>query len=327
MTRLFVFMLVFAGVAQPVTAAEIVPPVHPGEAKVIQQIIALEKYQPEVSPTHGYVLGGMKRTLTDLGIDTKAVKSWQIEVKNDPRPSRGGFFACIYDENGRILALSGNGPWLRNETLRELKALPELRSIRWDHNGFVGRHPEVDLYDGTGFDALADSKVQDIKIGLGFNDKGMEQVARIKGLKQFSVAHSRTTAAGIKFFEGHPNLESFSVGEMGTLNEAALASVAKMPKVTQVGFHEAFITYDGGFKHLLAMKDRLKELNLSMSVVNDADLKRVQADHPGAKITTIPPAEIVKRHSGVANRLAGIATGEAAEALKKAIAEYQANKK
>jgi len=46
-----------------------------------------------------------------------------------------------------------------------------------------------------------------------------------------------------------------------------------------------------------------------------------------AKITTTPPAEIVKRHSSVASRIAHIATGEAAEELKKAIAEYKANKK
>jgi hypothetical protein len=75
------------------------------------------------------------------------------------------------------------------------------------------------------------------------------------------------------------------------------------------------------------MKGRLKTLDLSMSVVNDADLKRVKADHPDAKIITIPPAEIVKRHSGVANSLARIATGEAAEELKKAIAEHKPEKK
>lgn len=308
-------------------AAEITPPVHPDDAKVIQQIIAVEKYEPVVSPIHGYLQAGIKRTLTDLGIDIKALKFWQIEVKKDSRPYRGGFLACAYDGNGHILAMSGNGPWLRNESLRALKTMPELRSIHWDHNGFVGNHPEVDLYDGTGFDALAESKLQDIKIGLGFNDKGMEQVAKIKGLKQFSVAHSRTTAAGIKFFEGHQKLESFSVGEMVNLKEAALASIAKMPKVTHVGFHEAFITYDGGFKHLLAMKGRLKTMDLSMSVVNDADLKRVQADHPDIKIKIIPQSEIVKRHSFVASRLARIATGEAAEELKKAIAEQMPDKK
>jgi hypothetical protein len=315
------------GMAGGTRAAEIEPPVHLDEAKIIQQIIAVEKYQPEVTPIHGYVQGGIKRVLTNLGVETKNLRYWQIVVKNDPRPQRGGFFACAYDTKGRVLALSGNGPWLRNETLRALKAMPELRCIHWDHNGFVGTHPEVDLYDGTGFEALTESQLQDIKIGLSFNDKGMEQVSNIKGLKHFTVAHARTSEAGIKFFEGHPSLESFTVAEMGKVNQKALASIAKMPKVTHVGFQEAFITYDGGFEHLLPMKGRLKNLDLTMSVVNEDDLKRVRADHPDVKITIIPPAEIVKRHSGIANNLARIATGEAAEKLKKAIAEHKTDKK
>jgi hypothetical protein len=70
------------------------------------------------------------------------------------------------------------------------------------------------------------------------------------------------------------------------------------------------------------MKGRLKTLDLSMSLVNAADLELVRADHPDAKITTIPPAEIVKRHSFVASRIAQIATGEAAEELKKAIKAF-----
>lgn len=183
------------------------------------------------------------------------------------------------------------------------------------------------LYDGTGFDALTESKIQDIKIGLSFNDKGMEQVAKIKGLKHFAVVHARTSEAGIKFFEDHPSLESFTIAEMAKVSQKALALIAKMPKLTHIGFQESFITYENGFEYLKPLKGRLKSLDLTMSVVNEDDLKRFQADHPDAKITMIPPTEIVKRHSGVANNLARIATGEAAEKLKKAIAEHKADRK
>jgi len=182
------------------------------------------------------------------------------------------------------------------------------------------------LYSGVGFDALSDSKLLEIKLTLGINDAGAGQVAKIKGLKSFTVVHSQVSEAAVKFFEGHPNLESFSVAEMGNVSQAALASIAKMPKVEHIGFHESFVTYEGGFKHLAVMKGRLKALDLSMSLVNAADLELSRADHPDAKITTIPPAEIVKRHSFVARRIARIATGEAAEEMKQAIAEYQANK-
>jgi hypothetical protein len=64
-----------------------------------------------------------------------------------------------------------------------------------------------------------------------------------------------------------------------------------------------------------------------MSIVDAADLELVRADRPDAKIATITPAEIVKRHSFVASRLARIATGETAEVLKKALAEFETNKK
>lgn len=260
-------------------------------------------------------LRGIVNRLKEYGIETTGLNSWGIRGKEN----HGLFFGCVYDLKGRVLALTGNGPWLRDESLRALKGMPDLRIIRFDHNGFLKNHPLSPLYSGTGFDALSDSQLVEIKLTLGINDAGMEQAARIKGLKSFTVVHSQVGEAGVKFFEGHPSLESFTVAEMGKVSQTSLASIAKMPKVTHVGFQEAFITYEGGFEHLLALKGRLKTLDLSMSVVNDADMKRVQADHPDAKIIVIPPAEIVRRHSGVANSLARIATGKAAEELKKAI--------
>jgi hypothetical protein len=309
------------GVQQAARALEI--PLHPDEAKIVEQIIAVEGHAVEVAEVPGWAKIGVINRLKELGVETAGLKSWG--VRDTKRNAES--FSCIYDSNGRTLALTGNGPWLRNESLRALKAMPELRIIRFDHNGFLKNHPQSPLYSGAGFDALSDSKIVEIKLTLGINDAGMEQAARIKGLKSFAAVHSQVSEAGVKFFEGHPSLESFAVAEMGNVSEAALASIVKMPKVEHVGFHEAFVTYDGGLKHLLAMKGRLKTLDLSMSLVNAADLDRVRADHPDAKITTITPAEIVKRHSYVASRIARIATGEAAEELKKAIAEFEANKK
>ena len=319
--HLWFAFIVILGVQQTALALEI--PLHPAEARIVEQIIAAEGHSVEVAEIPGWAKGGVINRLKELGIDTANLKSWGVRDTTRNAIS----FSCIYDSNGHVLALTGNGPWLRDESLRALKGMPELKIIRFDHNGFLRNHPLSPLYSGTGFDALSDSKLVEIKLTLGINDAGMEQAAKIKGLKSFTVVHSQVSEAGVKFFEGHPTLESFTVAEMGKVSQTALTSIAKMPEVTHVGFQEAFITYDGGFKHLLAMKGRLKELNLSMSVVNDADLKRLQADHPSVKNTTIPPVEIVKRHSGVANSLARIATGEAAEALKKAIAEHQADKK
>jgi hypothetical protein len=323
MTRLCGLLLVLVGVVYPVAAADIQPPVHPDEAKIVNAIIAVEGHAVEVAEVPGWAKAGVVNRLKEFGIETASLKSWGVRDSQRNAVS----FGCIYDSNGRTLALTGNGPWLRDESLRALKAMPELRIIRFDHNGFLRNHPMSPLYSGAGFDALSDSKLVEIKLTLGINDAGMEQAAKIKGLKSVSALHSQVTEAGVKFFEGHPSLEFFSIAEMGNVSQAAMASIAKMPKVEHVGFHEAFITYENGFKHLLPMKGRLKSLDLSMSLSNAADLELVRVDHPDAKIATITPAEIVKRHSYVAARIASAATGPAADELKKAIAEFEANKK
>jgi hypothetical protein len=318
--HLWFAFFVLLGVQQAARALE--TPLHPDEAKIVEQIIAVEGHAVEVAEVPGWAKAGVINRLKELGVETASLKSWGVRDTKNKAVS----FNCIYDSNGRVLALTGNGPWLRDESLRALKGMLELRIIRFDHNGFLKNHPMSPQYSGVGFDALSDSKLVEVKLTLGINDSGVEQAARIKGLKSFTVVHSQVSEAAVKFFEDHPNLESFTVAEFGNVSQAALASIAKMPKVTHVGFQEAFVTYEGGFEHLLPMKGRLKTLELSMSVINADDLKRVQADHPDAKIITIPPAEIVKRHSGVANRLARIATGKAAEELKKALAEFETNK-
>jgi hypothetical protein len=322
MSRHFWFALIaILGVQQAVRALEI--PLHPDEAKIVEQIIAVEGHAVEVAEVPGWAKVGIINRLKKQGVESAGLKSWGVQGTEN----KGLYFSCVYNSNGRVLALIGNGPWLRDDSLRTLRGMPELSFISFDHNGFLRNHPMSPLYSGAGFDALSDSKLVEIKLTLGINDAGVEQAARIKGLKSFTVVHSQVSEAAVKFFEGHPNLESFSVAEMGNVSQAALASIAKMPKVEHVGFHEAFVTYESGLRHLLPMKGRLKSLDLSMSLVNAADLELVRVDHPEAKITTITPAEIVKRHSFVAARIARTATGPAADELKKAIAEFETKKK
>jgi len=305
--------------------AEINPPVHPDEAAVIRGIVSVENYQAAtVVDMPKWQLDGTKRELSALGLETDSLKSWMIEVKNDPRPSRGGFFSCLFNADGRIVALIGNGPWLRNESLRALKAMSELRSIRWDHNGFAGG-PETDLYDGTGFDALVDSKLVDIKIGLSFNNKGMEQCAKIKSLRSFSTVHSRATEAGIAFFAGHAGLTQFTIGQAATANvtEKTLGAITKIPNLTRIGFYECYVTYAGGFALLAPFKGKLTEINLSMCMMTQEDLDKLKADHPQAKIITTPVAEIPKRHIGIAMNLSKQVPPELAAPLNAAIEQIR----
>jgi hypothetical protein len=234
-------------------------------------------------------------------------------------------FTVTHDKAGHVLAITGNGPWLRNSTLRSFKALPELRVIRMDHNGFLSNDPRSVEYDGSGFDALVETKLADIKIGLSFSDKGMEQCAKIKTLHSFSVAHSQATAAGIAFFAGHPGLTSFSISEMGkpSVTEKALGAIAKIPNLTRVGLGECYVTYAGGFALLAPCKGKLVEINLGMCVASQEDLDKLKADHPQANIITTPVAEIPKRHIGVAMSLARQVPPDLAAPLNAAIEQFR----
>lgn len=199
---------VIFGVQQTARASEL--PLQPSEAEVIKAIAATEQLDVDMIEMLAWAKNGLVKSLADHGISTDSLKAGVIAFKQRPAVQLG----YLYNKDGRVLALSGNGPWLRNSSLRSLKKLTELRIIRIDHNGFVGRDPQIPEFDGSGFAALADSKLVEIKIGLSFSDRGMEQCARIKSLKSFTVGHSRVTEAGIAFFAGHPNLTEFSIAEM-----------------------------------------------------------------------------------------------------------------
>jgi hypothetical protein len=302
-------------------AAELNLPLLPAEAKIIQGIAATEGVEVVLASTPGWLARGVADTLVSLGVPKEGIGS--VTVQSTERAVVG--FTVTHDKAGHVLAITGNGPWLRNSTLRSFKALPELRILRMDHNGFVGKDPRIPEFDGSGFDALADSKLADIKIGLSFSDKGMEQCAKIKKLRSFGVAHSQATEAGIAFFAGHPGLTEFSISEMAKpgVTEKALGAIAKIPHLTKVGFKECYVTYAGGFALLAPLKGKLTEIDLSMSMAAQADLDKLKADHPQAKIITTPVAEIPKRHIGVATSLAKQVPPDLAAPLNAAIEQFR----
>lgn len=309
---LLVSLLMLASYADDLTL-----PLNSEEAKIIQTIAITERVEVELALKPGFSARGAATSLQTLGVPMEQISSFTLQSKEKPACA----FTVTHDTSGHVLAITGNGPWLRNSTLRSLKALPELRVIRMDHNGFAGREPRIEEFDGSGFDALADSKLGDIRIGLSFSDKGMEQCAKIKSLRSFSVAHSRATEAGIAFFKGHPQLTSFSISEMASprVTERALGAIANIPHLTTIGLGECYVTYAGGFALLAPLQGRLTEINLTMSVASQADLAHLQSDHPQAKIITTPLSEIPKRHLFVAMSLAKQLPSELAAPLRTAI--------
>jgi len=317
---LTVLLLLFASYSATF-AATIDFPFAPEESEVVQSMVERVGFPVTKTDAPGWQTNGIRKQLESSGIDGNSLEFFAIA--HSDRKQIGVTFA--YDSEGRILAIRGNGPWLDNDTLRSFTALPELRAISIDHNGQAGKQ-ETNPFDGSGLEALTHSKLESIKIGLGFDDSGMQQAAKIPTLRKFHVGHSRVTDAGVVFFENHPTIETFSIGEMGQdrVTENALASIAKIPNLREVGFLECYITYDNGFIHLKPLAGQLEKIDLRMSLFSDADLQRLKADHPDAEIITQTPDEIAKGHIWIAKQLTRHAPPEVAAPLEAAIAAREA---
>jgi hypothetical protein len=202
-----------------------------------------------------------------------------------------------HDAAGRVTKLIGNGPLLTNDAYTLLARLPELRSIRIDHNTPAGGSGgDIELYDGSGIAALADGKLEEIKIGHAFDDDGMAALAKIKSLRSATIGHSRATDAGIAHFVKHPSLEEFHISPQARPNRVTnkcLPTLATLPKLKRLGLHETFVTYDGGLEHLRALKGTLAFVSFKNALVLPADVEKLKADHPGVEVETSTPAEIL----------------------------------
>jgi hypothetical protein len=276
-------------------------PVHADDLAVLRRIAEREKLTapPEV------VTKGWPLQKGDQGI--------RFAAKDNPRHA----LTVVIDTNGRVVKYLGNGPILSNESLADVAKLPELRVIRIDHNvPGPGSTTSHDLYDGSGFVALADSKLEELKIGHAFNDSGMAAVAKIRGLKSLTVGHSRATDQGVKTLANHPNLEVFHISSQARperVTDKCLPVFATLPKLRELGLHETFLTYENGLKHLRDHK-QLTKLSLKDSLVLPADIEKLKTDLPKLVVETSTPAEIL---AGPNSRgVARWASPEAKEYLK-----------
>ncbi len=174
------------------SAASTPLPLRSADAPIIEK---LAKYNgldaaPEVNPTKGWPALKGELSVRFAAADGKKV------------------LLVGHDSQGRVTKLIGNGPLLANEAYGWLAGLPELRSIRIDHNiPGPGRPLSHALYEGSGLAALANSKLEEIKIGHAFDDQGMAALAKVKSLGIALIGHSKATDAGVAHFA---NLETES---------------------------------------------------------------------------------------------------------------------
>lgn len=279
LTAAVTFVATFIGLVSIGRAAEL--PLHVEDSKVIQQIAAAAGLdaEPELNPKQGWP-------------SLKGEISVRLTAKEGKRVLLIGHTAA-----GRVTKLIGNGPLLTNEGFGSLAKLPELRSVRIDHNTPApGSGGDMEQYDGSGLAALADSKLEEIKIGHAFDDDGMAALAKVKALRSATIGHSRATDAGIAHFAKHPNLEEFHISPQGRPNRVTnkcLPALATIPKLKRLGIHETFVTYDGGLEYLKGLMGSLEFVSFKNALVLPGDVEKLKADHPKLVIETSTPAEIL----------------------------------
>ena len=256
-------------------------PLHPDDLQALLRIAEREKLDapPEVARP-GWPL-------------QKGEHGVRFTARENPRH----MLLVVHDENGRVTSYRGNGPILSNASFADVAMLPELRAIRIDHNvPGPGSPIDVELYDGSGFAALADSKIEEVKIGHAFDDDGMAALAKVRSLRFAQIGHSRATDAGVAHFAGHPNLEEFHISPQARPNRVtnkSLPSLAKVPKLKRLGLHETFATYADGLEHLQTLKGTLAFVSFKAALVLPADVEKLKADHPDLDVETSTPAEIL----------------------------------
>jgi hypothetical protein len=260
-------------------------PLHPDDWAILKRIAKHQRLDapPEVQPKGWPLKAGEK------GV--------RFVASTNPRHA----LTAVYDQQGRVTKLLGNGPLLDNDALTWAAGLPELRVIRIDHNTPApGSTTPPENYDGSGFAAFAalkGCKLEQVRIGHAFNDRGMATLAGIASLRSVDICHSQATDVGVAQFAKHPNLEEFSISSQGRpkrITDQAVSSLATIPKLKRLALEETFLTYEGGLKHLAPLKGQLQALSLKWSLVLPADLEQLRRDHPNLIVETSTPTEILE---------------------------------
>ncbi len=127
--------------------------------------------------------------------------------------------------------------------------------------------------------------------GSSFTDAGMAAVARLPRLTELRVWHTLVTDDGVACLT-NTTLRRLRLAPqfLPRITEAVLPHIAAIQSLESLSLGEMKLTWDGGLKHLKSLP-KLKELELDLVVISDADLARLKTEMPDVKISVKPPDE------------------------------------
>jgi len=210
--------------------------------------------------------------------------------------------ATLSKETGRILAINTNGVPMTNDRLRLLAQLAELRDLNYGHSG-EWHFKDIPLsdFDGSGLEALADSKIESLHIGGSrFGKPGELAIAKMKNLRHLLFRHVPLSEEGLAAIGGLPGLTDFSIGtshdtQAKLKTQAILQHVMELPSLSSLSVQEAFLKWDTGLATIAAKGGKLRRIEFGRgSVVFPEDVDRLKQALPNAAIVTEPYARALR---------------------------------
>ncbi len=191
------------------------------------------------------------------------------------------------DAAGHVTNVTSNGAAFTNDEFKLFAAFPELTALTLWHNGKLDPKAKTSAHDGTGLSHLAGlSKLTRVTLAGGaLSDAGMAAAAKLPALTELHAWHASFTDAGVAAFRDHPRLEVVRIGPMwaADLTDKTLEVLSTCPKLRSLQFAEAYLTWDGGLRHLAAVPG-LKTLDLKNSLIDPADVEKAKAAMPNTAV-------------------------------------------
>ena len=206
----------------------------------------------------------------------------------DEEKQRGDYYSgsLTVDGEGAVTKLTFNAAHFSNDDLQRLAALKKLHVLTAWHNGWVKAEDKTP-YNGAGLRHLKELPLESVNFGGSwFDDAGMQAANELPHLRELQVYHTRVTAAGIRALRGNDHLRKLVIGPQYSqrITEACLADIATLKNLEELDFNETILTWEGGLKHLAALKEHLKKLKFDQALIPADDLQQLQAAVPEATI-------------------------------------------
>lgn len=214
------------------------------------------------------------------------------------------------------LNLSPKEPHLNDEILAVIGALPSVERFFSNESkftddglkGFAGwtglRHFGFDhwfgpkdskAYVGAGLAHLA-ALPNLIHVRLGgcrVDNQACAALAKIPSLESVDLFHAfAVTDDGIAMLKSLPKLRVVKLGPQWTprITDASLRHLAEVSTLEEISIVETILTYEGGLGHLKKLRN-LKKIGLGTCLIAEADVAKLQADHPNAEVKWAAPPE------------------------------------